>query len=590
MEQLQYPFDGADILQNKRAIKRELAARENLVDKKITILSGSTIGEVKNILELFLLELGIRPAFFEGGYGLFYEDLAFDSGALAAFAPDVIYIHTSNRNIRSWPLPGDGADAATQKLADETARFEAAWTAALKFGCPVVQNNFEEPLFRSLGNADASKPGGRVHFVRSLNNMMADFCENHQNFYIHDLAWLAAMHGVDRWCDVKAWYAYKYACAVECIPALCHSLAALIGSFYGRGKKCVVTDLDNTLWGGIIGEVGAEGVEIGDETPAGMAFADYAAYLKMLASRGVMLAVASKNEEAAAASGFTRADMPLAREDFLAFEANWEPKSLSIARIAERLNILPDSMVFTDDNPAERAQVAAALPAVAAPPFGAPEDSIRLLDRSGWFEAANVTADDMARAEMYRQNAQREAAEGSAASYEDYLLGLAMTADIGPFKPEQMERVTQLINKTNQFNLTTRRYSAAEVEAAAADETHITLAGRLVDRFGDNGITSALIASRAGDALNIDLWVMSCRVFKRHFEYAMFDALVAKAQAAGVKTINGVWLRTAKNLLVENFYATIGFGQVSGGADEKHFSFTVPDDYRPLNNEIKVES
>lgn len=589
MDFLQYPFDGAAILQKKRALKKELLQKSGLIDKKIAIVSGSTVGEIKNILELFLLHIGIRPTFYEGGYALFYENVVFDDGSLAAFAPDVLYIHTSNRNLRFWPTPTDTAETAQQKQDDEFAYFEAVWQAAQRLGCPVVQNNFEEPLWRNFGNLDAADARGRVRYVRRLNERIAGYAEEHPNFYIHDLAYLAAAHGTNAWCDIQAWYAYKYACAVSCIPTLCHSLASLLGSLFGRTKKALALDLDNTLWGGVIGEVGAEGVELGSETPTGMAYAELQSYLKMLSQRGVLLNVASKNEQAAAESGFSRDDSPLKREDFLRFEANWEPKSQSINRMAETLNIATDSFVFFDDNPAEREQVTQQLPEVAAPAVGAPEDSIRLLDKGGYFEATALSADDVKRGEMYRQNAQREAAQQSFGNYEDYLRSLTMTADISAFNPETLERVTQLINKTNQFNFTTRRYSGAETEARMNSSEYITLAGRLIDKFGDNGITSALIGHTQGDEVEIELWVMSCRVFKRHFEYAMFDELVAEAKRRGAKAIVGRWLPTAKNLLIKDFYATIGFNLVAENEQERIFRYEIPAEYESKNTVIAIE-
>lgn len=589
MEMLQYPFDGAAILQKKRALKKELLQKPGLVDKKIAIVSGSTVGEIKNILELFLLTLGIRPTFYEGGYALFYENLVFDDGSLAAFAPDVLYIHTSNRNLRTWPAPGDTPETARQKLEDEYATFETVWQAAERLGCPVVQNNFEEPLWRNFGSLDAVDIRGRVRYVRTLNERMAAYAEEHPNFYVHDLAYLAAAHGIDAWCDVQAWYAYKYTCAVSCIPQLCHSLAGLMGSLFGRTKKALALDLDNTLWGGIIGEVGPEGVELGSETPTGMAYAELQNYLKMLSQRGILLNVASKNELAAAESGFAREDSPLKREDFLRFEANWEPKSQSIRKMAEELNITTDSFVFFDDNPAEREQVAQQLPGVAAPAVTVPESSIPLLDRGGYFEVTSLSADDVKRGEMYRQNVQRETAQQSYGNYEDYLRSLDMAADIGPFQPETLERITQLINKTNQFNFTTRRYTGAETEARMNSDSYITLAGRLVDKFGDNGITQALIGKIEGDVLDIELWVMSCRVFKRHFEYALFDELIAQAKKRGIKTIIGRWLPTAKNLLIKDFYATIGFDLTEDNETGRVFCYTLPAAYTPKNAVIKIE-
>ncbi len=586
MRELEVPFDAALVLQKKRALKKTLLAKPGLLEKKVAILSGSTVGEFRNILELFLLNAGIKPVFYEGGYGLFYENLVFDDGALAAFAPDVLYIHTSNRNLRHWPLPGDSIAEAEEKTEAEFRHFEKALQAAKALGCPVVQNNFELPKWRNFGNLDAWEGRGRVRHVRRLNEKLAQYAAETPSFYIHDLEYLSSSYGVDAFCDDAAWYAYKYTCAVSYIPLFCHSLAALVGSLFGFTKKAVAVDLDNTLWGGVIGEVGAEGVELGDESPAGMAYADVQSYLKTLAGRGVLLNVASKNEEEAALSGFLRKDSPLKRGDFLCFEANWGPKTESIAKMAKRLNILPESFVFIDDNPAERELVRRELPGVAVAEIGEVEKTIAAIDRAGYFEVSALSADDQKRGDMYRQNAQRQQEEESFGSYEDYLLSLAMRAEIAPVTPERAERVTQLINKTNQFNLTTRRYTAAEVEAAMASPQAIVLAGRLVDRFGDNGITSVILASIRGEEAEIDLWVMSCRVFKRHLEYAMFDALVAAAKEKGVKTLCGSWLKTPKNLLVKDFYASLGFALCEEGEERRAFRYTIPEDYSPKNQVI----
>ncbi|MFV0351349.1 MAG: HAD-IIIC family phosphatase [Oscillospiraceae bacterium] len=590
MNALQYPFDGAEILQKKRALKKELLKKDGLTDKKIAIVTGSTVGDIRNILELFLLDSGIRPQFFEGGYGLYFEDVVFDDGRLANFAPDFLYVHTSVHNILNWPSPADSDETASAKLQAETQRLDALWDAAARLGCPVIVNNFEYPSYRTFGNMDAWDNRGRVAFVRALNNHTAARARSSKNFYIHDLCYLAASFGTDNWCDIATWYNYKYACSVSHIPDLCHSLAGIIKSLLGRTKKALTLDLDNTLWGGVIGEVGPEGIELGSETPTGLAYADFQRYLKMLAERGILLTVASKNETEPAQSGFSRADSPLAVKDFLGFEANWGPKSLSIEKISTELNILPESFVFMDDNPAERAEVTGRIPTVIAPPVGAPENSIALLDKAGYFETLSLSADDVKRNDMYRDNAERTKLQASAGDYTSYLKSLEMTAYIGPFADDQLERVTQLINKTNQFNLTTRRYTPAEVTACAQSASCITLAGRLLDRFGDNGLTSAIIATIADGVATIDLWIMSCRVFKRQFEYAMFDELVLQAKKQGVTKLVGHWYPTAKNLLVEDFYATIGFDLVQQSDNEKRFELDLIKDILASRNEaILVE-
>lgn len=590
MEFSNYPFNAAELLQTKRRIRRELLQKPGLIPKKVAIMSGSTIGEIKNMLELFLLANGIKPEFYEGGYALFYENLLFDDGSLAAFGPDLIYIHTSQRNLKLWPQPADSEAAVQEKAAAEFARFEQAARAALGFGCPVILNNFDLPLWRAMGNADASFAGGRVRFVRRLNEKLAALADSTPNLYLNDLAYLQAQHGMEAFSDPTAWYAYKYAVSLECVPYLAQSVANIAKSLLGRNKKALALDLDNTLWGGVIGDDGPEGIVMGSESPAGMAYAEFQSYLKELSKLGVLLNVCSKNEEAIAKTGFDRAGSVLRAEDFVCFKANWEPKHLNLAAMATEINLLPESFVFVDDNPAEREIVRRELPAVTVPELTAPEGYIAAIDRAGYFEVTTLSADDQARAEMYRQNAQRAQLEQSFGDYNDYLKSLEMRCEIGAFDAAHAERITQLVNKTNQFNLTTRRYTAAEIEALIGSPDHITLYGRLVDKFGDNGLVTALIGHLQGEMLEIELWVMSCRTFKRRLEHALFDELVAAARAAGVKKIVGRYLPTAKNLLVKDFYATIGFVKTAEGeAGGAAFEFTGLDGYQPQCGVMEIE-
>ncbi len=255
-----------------------------------------------------------------------------------------------------------------------------------------------------------------------------------------------------------------------------------------------------------------------------------------------------------------------------------------------RSNILPDSLIFLDDNPVERDLMRSALPAVSVPELDAPENYVRILDRGGWFEPASVSDDDRRRGEMYRQNAQRAAKVQSFANYDDYLRSLSMRAEFGPFDAAHLERITQLINKTNQFNMTTRRYTAAEIEALCADPAHLTLYGRLADKFGDNGIVTALIGRQDVETLEIELWIMSCRVFKRNLEQTLFDRLVAVCGERGVRTIIGRFLPTAKNLPAKEFYPSVGFERVSESETETVYRFEIPDAYEPRGNVMEVVS
>ena len=591
MSVLDYPFDSAFILQKKKSIKKELLAKDKFIEKKVAVMSGSTIGEIKNILELFLLNYGIKPEFKVGGYNRYFEELMFDDGSLKEFAPDFIYVHTTNKNLENLPVPQDTADEVQAKLEKEFAKYKAVVEKALSYGAVVIVNNYEMPFYRMYGNKDAVAVQGVVNYTMKLNMMIADYIAGKDNVYLNDINYLSSLVGLDNWHNLENWYLYKYALSVDQIPQLAFSLAKIIKSALGKNKKSVVLDLDNTLWGGIIGDDGVEGIAIGNEQPAGMSYTEFQSYLKKLTGLGIMLNVCSKNEEAIAKQGFTdRKEAPLSVDDFICFKANWEPKSINIANIAKEINIGEDSLVFIDDNPAEREIVRQSLPTVTVPEVKAPEDYIKAIDRAGFFEITSFTKDDAKRNEMYKQNAQRAAAESSFTDYTDYLLSLNMTGEIGAFSTAHCERITQLINKTNQFNFTTRRYAQSEVETIIEDkQNYISAYAKLVDKFGDNGITACFIASVDGTNANIDLWVMSCRVFKRHFEYAMLDYVVGKCKEMGVKTITASWLRTAKNVIIKDFYETVGFEVTLDTEDEKRYILNIPEDYEVKNKVIDME-
>ena len=590
MSVLDYPFDNALILQKKKRLKKELLLKEGLIEKKIAILSGSTIGEVQNILELFLLNYGIKPVFWQGQYARYYENLVFESDQLKEFAPDFIYIHTTAKNLENLPLPTDNAEDVNAKLENEFAKFKTCYEAALNLGAIVIANNFEKPFYRMYGNKDAVVPQGVVNYTTRLNLMVADFANQHENLYINDIDYLSAIAGLDNWFNLENWYLYKYAVSVDRIPELTFSIAKIIKSALGKNKKSVICDLDNTLWGGIIGDDGVEGIAIGNEQPAGMSYTEFQSYLKKLTGLGIMLNVCSKNEEAIAKQGFEkRKEAPLNVEDFICFKANWEPKHQNIANIAKEINIGEDSFVFIDDNPVERDIVRNSL-AVTVPEVSCPEEYIKAIDRAGYFEITAFTKDDAKRNEMYKQNAQRAQAQASFGNYKDYLLSLDMSGEIGAFSTAHCERITQLINKTNQFNFTTRRYTQGEVEEIiASPDKYISAYAKLVDKFGDNGITTCFIASVEDTTATIDLWVMSCRVFKRHFEFALFDYFIKQCAQRGITTVNASYLPTAKNVIIKDFYEELGFTLVSESESEKKYTFAVPADYQNKNEVIKME-
>lgn len=558
--------------------------------KKIAILGGSTTRDIRDILELFLLNYGIRPCFYESEYNQYYADGMFPNPALEEFHPDILYIHTSNRNIEQYPSLEDDRTLVTQKLQAEYERFQALWEHLhAVYGCPVIQNNFEPPLYRLLGNRDASDHRGRWNYIQRLNQMFYEYADTHQDFYIHDICYEAADYGLERWSDPFYWNMYKYAMCVPAIPYTAFQLARIIKSIFGRNKKVLNLDLDNTLWGGVIGDDGPENIEIGQETSLGQTYAEFQDYLKQHKKLGVLLSVNSKNNEETALSGLERADSVLKREDFVVFRANWEPKSHNLYATAEELKLLPESFVFVDDNPAEREIVRQEVPGAAVPEITKVEEYIRVLDRSGFFEVTNFSEDDLKRNEMYLANEQRNRMQKNFSDYGDYLRSLEMKAQIGAFDPAYFSRIAQLTNKSNQFNLTTHRYSQSEIEQIAADPQYLTLCGRLEDKFGDNGVVSIVIGRKEKDVLQIELWLMSCRVLKRDMEYAMMDTLVKQCRDCGIRQIYGYFYPTAKNAMVKDFYALQGFEKLEEDVDgNAKWSFRIPEQYTLKNQVITV--
>lgn len=593
IKELEYPFDAEYILKKKKSIKKTLLNEPTKrIKKKIAILGGSTTNDVKLMLELFLLNYGIEPEFYESEYNQYYEDAMFPNKELDNFEPDIIYIHTSNRNISAFPQFADSAEEIEIILDNEMARYKSMWDRLeTKYHSPIIQNNFELPAYRLLGNRDAYDLHGKVYFISRLNMEFSRYAQTHDSFYINDINYLSASYGLDKWSDSFYWHMYKYACAVPAIPYLSFNIAKIIKSIYGKNKKGLVLDLDNTLWGGVIGDDGVENISIGMETSVGQAFYEFQSYVKEHSKIGILLNINSKNDYQNAIEGLKRPDSVLQEDDFVVIKANWENKDINFKQIADELNLLPESLVFIDDNPAEREIVKSEFPEVSTPIISNVEEYISIIDKSGFFEATNLSTDDLNRTEMYKENAQRNKFQSSFASYNDYLLSLDMHAVIRPFEDIYISRIAQLINKSNQFNLTTKRYSQAEVQQIAENNDYYTLYGKLSDKFGDNGIVSVVICKKEAQELQIELLLMSCRVLKRDMEYAMMDALISYCIAENIPYIRGYYYPTAKNAMVRDFYQLQGFTKVSEDTDgNTEWILEISNRMEQKNKVIEVES
>lgn len=592
LKELEYPFDAEYIVKKKKSLKKRLLEeKEGMIDKKIAILGGSTTNDIKLVLEIFLLNYGIKPTFYESEYNQYYQDAMFPGDELLEFAPDIIYIHTSNRNIIRFPEMTDDQECIDSLLKSEMDKYIGIWQNLEKvFHCPIIQNNFDYPFYRLLGNKDASDIHGKTNFINRLNMAFNEYAQKHENFYICDLNYISADYGLQKWSDPFYWHMYKYAVAVPAIPYLSFNIANIIKSVFGKNKKGFVLDLDNTLWGGIIGDDGVDNIVLGPEESEGQVYSEFQRYIKEYKRLGILLNIDSKNDYENAIAGLNHPDSELKPDDFIEIKANWNPKDKNFKEIAAELNLLPESLVFIDDNPAERAIVAERISGVCAPEIGNVENYIRVIDRSGFFEVTNISKDDLKRNEMYQENVQRAKLEASYDNYEEYLLSLEMKGTIRSFEPVYMARIAQLTNKSNQFNLTTKRYTQSEIEETALDDNYLTLYGKLEDKFGDNGVVSVVIGHIKENICHVDLWIMSCRVLKRDMEFAMMDMLAKQCVARGVTEIRGYYYPTVKNKMVKEFYALQGFDKVS--EDELGntvWKLNVNEQYKNKNHVIQVE-
>jgi FkbH-like protein len=583
-----FPLDN-NILRKKKSLKKELLKKESLIEKNIAILGGSTTDEIKNILEIYLLNSGIKPNFYQSEYNKYYEDALFNLDTLKEFNPDIVYIHTSVVNIQNFPNLQDSSEIVDKLFSKEISKFESIWESLKNLDCSIIQNNFDMPLYRSLGNLDAYDTHGKTYFINKLNLHFAKSAQNIKNLYINDINYLSASIGITKWFDKSLWYKAKYAVSMDAIPTLAFNLNKIINSIFGKSKKCLVLDLDNTCWGGIIGDDGIDGIHIGTETALAESFTQLQKYALELKNRGITLAVCSKNDFMNAKEGFSHPNSILKFDDFTSFKANWDPKHQNIIDIAKEINIGIDSLVFIDDNPVERDIVSSQVPTVSVPDVG--NDVINFIDhidQNGYFEPISLSADDIQRNKYYEDNKKRLEEEATFESYDDFLVSLDMSAEIKSFVPVHLDRITQLTNKTNQFNLTTKRYTFGEIESISNDENYIKLYGTLTDKYGDNGLIAICIGNIKENELHLELWLMSCRVLKRDMELAMLDQMVSKAKAKGVSKLIGYYYKSAKNNMVSDLYQKFGFDLIQQNDDDTIWQLDISN-YQNKNKFIGVD-
>jgi FkbH-like protein len=543
---------------------------------RIAVLGSFTTHQLVSLLELFLYAGGIGAEIFEAEYGTFRQELLDSSSELYQFKPDFVILATTWRDLCHVPALNDDRETVARKVEAEIAGWSKLHeTAHQGLRCQIIQNNFDAPPWRVLGNHETRHRSGLARYIAMVNLALEDAACPFVT--IHDIDYLSAMWGRWEWGDERFFHHAKLPCSPEHLVDYAHSLASLILAQLGVVRKCLVLDLDNTLWGGVIGDDGLGGIRLGQGDPESESFIAFQRYAKSLGERGVILAVCSKNTESVAKQVFEQhPEMVLRQGDIACFVANWDDKATNLGRIAQQLNIGLNSLVFVDDNPAERAIIRRLRPEVAVPELPTdPAGYIQALERHRYFQPVTLSSEDLERTAYYRADTARDAAASSAEDLEGFLRMLAMTAKIAPIEPATLERSVQLIHRSNQFNLTTRRHSSADVQSILNDPSWLTRTVSLRDRFGDNGLISVLLGRVEGDELLIDTWLMSCRVLKRGVEQALLSHVVKAAEERGLKAIRGEFIATAKNALVRDHYQTLGFRPLDIEHSD-HTTWTLP--------------
>ncbi len=532
----------------------EAAPRARLTCR-VALTGSYTIDQFAAMLPLAALRLDLNLEVRVGLYGQYERDLIDAESDLYAGQPDVIVVAVDDGAAR-LPAYSESPKAA---VAAEARRWTRLWERAAAYSPgTLVQHNFALRPESPYGHLSRGLPGSRFAMLQALNNALAESTTD--SVSIVDCDRLAADFGRARWFDDRYWIRSKQAVALEAVPLLARHTAAVIAARLGLTRKCLVLDLDGTLWGGVIGEDGLAEIQLGGEG-VGEAFVTFQESVLALKDRGVLLAVASKNNETDAREVFERhPEMRIRLDDISAFEVNWDDKPANLRRIAGTLGIGLDALVLVDDNTVERQIVRRLVPEVDVIALPAePSQYRRALSEYLGFESVVITSDDRKRTDQYRARRMVVELASSATDIGAFYRDLRMKATTGPFDGRHMQRIAQLIGKTNQFNLTTRRYTVSELESFAESENHVTHYLRLSDRFADHGLVGLVIAKILSDTLDIDTFLMSCRVIGRTVEDHLLALLSKDATRAGCSKLRGTYVPTKKNSVVSGLYERFGF-------------------------------
>jgi FkbH-like protein len=533
---------------------------------KVALLSDAATQRLVPILRTLFARHGVDAEIYEGPFDAIELEAYDRNSGLYRFQPQVVVVLNCVQALRAVYLRPE-TDAAS--FVEATSKRIARIWDAIQGNMPatIIQGNLVLPYERLFGNFDQKVPESLYATAVAVNSRVVQEARSRGSVLLCDVESVASWLGRQQWFEDRFWDSAKYFCALDCLPHVANSLVAIVMASLGQVIKCVVVDLDNTLWGGVIGDDGLDGIQISAHGE-GEAFYRMQQYLRALKQRGIVLAVCSKNEMANALLPFEKhPEMVLRREDFAVFVANWNDKAVNIRQIKQTLNIGFDSMLFLDDSPFERNLVRELLPGVVVPELPEdPADYVRAISALNPFETTSFSAEDAQRTEMYRMQAERREEQAGFASVEEFLLSLDMRIAVGRFDAFHLPRISQLMQRSNQFNLTTRRLSEIECKALMENPDWLPLYAKLRDRLGDHGLISIVTVEVRPEDLAIRDWLMSCRVLGRGVEGFLMNRVVEHAQELGLARVTAEYIPTAKNGMVKDFFGQFGFERVAEGA------------------------
>ena len=546
---------------------KRLQPDPDLPEIRIALFGDAATQQFVPLLKVLLRRAGLNALVYEGPFaGIELEAYDADS-ALYRFEPQFIVLLNATQTValQFYERPG----TASEFLKTSVDRMERTWSAIhARSTAVILQSNFVLPAERFFGNFDHKVPDSLYSVIAALNRQIAERAGAHPGLFINDVEAIASWVGRQSWFDSRLWFLAKTYCAPEYLPRVAHNLIQMILASRGRLIKCVVLDLDNTLWGGVIGDDGLNGIRISSHGE-GEPFYNLQCFLRELSRRGILLAICSKNDLNNAMEPFLHhPEMVLKPEHIAAFVANWDDKAQNIRQIQQTLNIGFDSMVFLDDNAFERNLVRELLPDVVVPEL--PEDPAEYLPAIcslNLFETTSFSIEDTKRTELYRAEAERRDEQASFANVEEFLSSLDMRITVARWDAFHLPRVAQLIQRSNQFNLTTRRLPEARCAAMMNDARCLPIFAKLADRLGDHGLISVVVGEAQGEELVIHDWLMSCRVLGRGVEQFLMAWIFEEAKCLGCRRVAGSYVPTAKNGMVRDFFAQFGFQKNASNPD-----------------------